>query len=169
MVKNRKRKSITPRMKLKVLQRDNYTCKSCGRSPVTHHGLPLEVDHVQTFSHDGADEISNYQALCLECNRGKGNNECFNRTIKNELDVILNYINPQILKELTRDKVPVVANQEDYAKILEKNSHGNFYVIAPSTNTILGFQAGKNFGIHTIHDNGGSKVNFFISKQRSST
>ncbi len=165
MLKDRKRKSITPRIKLQVLARDNYTCQSCGRSPITNPGLALEIDHVQPFSHGGTDELANYQTLCLECNRGKGNNENFNRTIKNELDAVLNYINPQILKELMkRDNVRVVANQEDYVKILEKNSHGNFYAIVPSTNALSGFQAGNRLGIYTLHDNHGSKVNFFISK-----
>jgi len=168
MSKMRKRKSITPRIKLQVLQRDNYSCKSCGCSPITHPGLSLEVDHVQPFSQNGSDELSNYQVLCLSCNRGKGNNEDFNRTIKNELDAILNYINPQILEELNqKDEVSVVANQEDYAKIIEKNSLSNFYVITPSNNAIFGYQAGRKLGIYTIHDNSGSKVNFFISKMAS--
>ncbi len=165
MREKRKRKSITYKIINQVLKQDNYTCKSCGRSPVTHPGLSLEIDHVIPFSLGGLDELSNYQIRCLSCNRGKGNNEHLNRTVKNELDIILNWINPKILKDLGQKKVvSVVANQEDYVKVTEKNSYDNFYEISPSTNTIFGANAGKNLGIYTQHDNRGSKVHFFISK-----
>ncbi len=161
-----KRKKITPKIKLQVFAKDNYTCQSCGRSPITHHVLSLEVDHTQPFSRGGADDLSNYQTLCLECNRGKGNDESLNRTLKNELNAILNFINPQILKELEiqpLDRISVVANQEDYVMLTKKNSHGPFYTIEPSTNSIFGDQACRNLGIYTVNDNGGSKVHFFIT------
>lgn len=31
----------------------------------------VELDHVKAWSKDGADEESNFQLLCLECNRRK--------------------------------------------------------------------------------------------------
>lgn len=134
------------------------------RSPVTDPGLYLEVDHIIPFSCGGRDELSNYQTLCQDCNRAKGNNESLNKTMKNDLDAILNGVNPQILKELPQKSlISVVANQEDYIKIVQKNDFGNFYKITPSTNTIMGYQAGKNLGIYTLQDNHGSKVQFFIS------
>lgn len=72
----------------------------------------------------------------------------------------MDYINPQILKDLQEKKsISIVVNQEEYKEINEKNSYGNFYEIIPSTNTIMGHQAGKNLGIYTLHDTGGLKVN----------
>lgn len=165
MTQEKKRKAITPKTKLEVISRDNYTCKTCGRSPVTHPGLSLEIDHIKPFSLGGTDEISNFQTLCQECNRGKGNNENLNRTIINEINAILNYINPEILKSLN-NKIPivsVVANQEDYAKLIEKNSHGQFYKITPSTNSIYGQGACQGMGIYTINDNCAGKVHFHLN------
>jgi hypothetical protein len=170
MSKKRKRKKITLKIKSEVRKRDNFTCKTCGRSIVTHPGLELQVDHIIPFSHGGPDEISNYQTLCMECNLGKGNNEHLNRTLKNDLDAWLDRINPQIRMELSqREKVSVVANQEDYVELTKKNSFGKYYQIEPSTNTIMGFQALKNLGIYTLHDNHGSKVHFHISKSPPAT
>ncbi len=165
MSKQRKRKKITPKIKLIVWKQDNFTCRTCGRSPATHQGLDLQVDHIIPFSLDGPDEISNYQTLCMECNPGRGNNEDLNRTLKNDLDAWLDRINPQIRKELSqRDKVSVVANQEDYVELTKKNSFSKHYQIEPSTNTIMGYQSFKNLGVYTIYDNYGSKVHFYISK-----
>ncbi|NNM43642.1 MAG: HNH endonuclease [Chlamydiae bacterium] len=165
MAEERKRKKINDKTKLEVFFRDSCTCQVCGSSPVTSPGLKLEVDHVIPFSKGGTDEISNLQTKCFNCNRGKGNNELLNRTIKAELDIILNSINPKILEEVSqKDRVSVVANQEDFVKIEDKNSYGNFYKIEPSTNTLIGRGAGGNFGLYTIRDNGGVKVHFFISE-----
>jgi hypothetical protein len=161
----RKRKTITSKNQLVVIKRDRYTCKLCGRSPVTHRGVSLEVDHIEPFSLGGANELNNYQMLCSDCNKGKGNDPNLNRTRKEELDILLDHINPQILKDLhllEKECISVVVNQEEYKEIIEKNSYGGFYEIIPSTNTIMGYQAGKNLGIYTLHDTGGSKVNFFI-------
>lgn len=165
-VHKKTRKSITPKIRLEVFKRDNYTCKSCGRSPVLIPGLSLEVDHIEPFSYGGEDKLSNYQTLCINCNRGKGNDESLNRTIKDELHIILRDINPQILEELSKNPgsdISVVANQEDYSSLIKKNSYGPFYTIEASTNTISGYQACKNLGIYTIVDNHAAKVHFFIT------
>ena len=159
----RKRKTITAKIRLEVITRDNFTCRNCGRSPVTYPGLSLEVDHIEPFALNGADALDNFQTLCQLCNRGKGCNPNLNRTIKNELDILLNKINPEIFKNLKgQNCVSVVANQEDYTKLCEKNSLGEYYKLTPSTNTIMGLQTGKGLGLYTIHDNSGSKVHFFI-------
>jgi 5-methylcytosine-specific restriction enzyme A len=52
-----------------VLQRDSHKCVSCGRCPPI---VTLEVDHKKPFSKGGSNETSNLQALCYDCNRGKG-------------------------------------------------------------------------------------------------
>lgn len=158
--KKNKRTSIPLKRRLSVFKRDNYACVICKKSGTSE----IEIDHIIPHSCGGTDEISNLQTLCSDCNRGKGNDETLNKTIKNELDSFLNDINPEILKKLNvENQVSVVANQEDYVKI-SKINHSPFYKITPSTNTLMGFQSGRSFGIYAINDNNGSKVHFFISK-----
>ena len=160
----RKRKTISPSMKLRVLVRDNYTCRSCGKNPITNPGLPLDVDHTLPFSKGGSCTFDNYEIKCASCNRGKGNNSELNRTIKNDLDMLLDHINPEIRRELTLQKrVSVVANQEDFIKLMSLNSYDDFYIIEPTTNTIIGYQTGKNFGIYTVRDNHSTKTHFYLT------
>lgn len=62
------------RLRIKVLTRDNFTCRACGRSPATLLGLSLELDHDPTpWSKGGETVLENLQTLCKDCNRGKGN------------------------------------------------------------------------------------------------
>lgn len=57
----------------KVMIRDNFCCTSCGKSPVTHDGTKLHIDHIHPYSKGGKTEINNLQVLCAECNWKKGN------------------------------------------------------------------------------------------------
>ena len=68
-------RSINEKIRLKVLKRDNYKCKKCGRSPATHLGIALHIDHIKPFSKDGDNLLKNLQTLCNKCNLGKGNDE----------------------------------------------------------------------------------------------
>jgi hypothetical protein len=61
------------RLRFKVLQRDNFTCRSCGRCPAVVLGLVLHVDHVIPWSQGGETLVENLQTLCEPCNLGKGN------------------------------------------------------------------------------------------------
>ncbi|WP_254512495.1 homing endonuclease associated repeat-containing protein [Anatilimnocola floriformis] len=54
-----------------VLKRDCFRCTACGRSPATHAGLILEIDHVIAWSKGGETIAENLQSLCFDCNRGK--------------------------------------------------------------------------------------------------
>ncbi|MCA9302477.1 HNH endonuclease, partial [candidate division WWE3 bacterium] len=67
-----KRKAIPAKIRLKVLQRDNFTCQSCGKSPALYPELlgidafpKLEIDHFDPHSKGGSDEIDNLQTLCI--------------------------------------------------------------------------------------------------------
>jgi len=60
------------KLRLKVLQRDGFKCVFCGKSPATHLGSALHVDHITPFAKGGKTELNNLQALCEECNWGKG-------------------------------------------------------------------------------------------------
>lgn len=60
------------RLRFQVLQRDRFTCCSCGASPATRTGIELHVDHIKPWSKGGETTLSNLQTLCSRCNLGKG-------------------------------------------------------------------------------------------------
>ena len=66
-------RDINLRLRFKVLQRDNFKCCICGRSPSTTIGLQLHIDHIIPYSKGGETVIENLQTLCFDCNLGKGN------------------------------------------------------------------------------------------------
>ena len=59
-------------IRLKVLDRDNFRCVFCGKSPATDLGTRLHIDHIVPFSKGGKSILENLQTLCEECNLGKG-------------------------------------------------------------------------------------------------
>jgi hypothetical protein len=66
---------INEKTRLKILKKDNYRCVKCGRSPATHLGIALHIDHIKPFSKGGDSSEENLQTLCDKCNLGKGNDE----------------------------------------------------------------------------------------------
>lgn len=58
-------------LRFKILKRDNYKCRLCGRSPATNPTVELEVDQIHPISRGGQDHESNLQTLCRDCNQGK--------------------------------------------------------------------------------------------------
>lgn len=66
-------RSISLRLRFRVLSRDNFRCVACGRSPATHPGLALQVDHKHPWSRNGPTSLDNLQTLCFDCNQGKSN------------------------------------------------------------------------------------------------
>lgn len=69
------RNEITHKLRFKILQRDNFTCQACGRSPKIVPGLALEVDHIKEIDMGGTNDEDNLQTLCWECNEGKKGTE----------------------------------------------------------------------------------------------
>lgn len=65
----RKRRSISPKLRMQVFIRDNFCCRYCGRSQ--GDGAVLEVDHVVSVAQGGSNEIENLFTACFDCNRGK--------------------------------------------------------------------------------------------------
>ncbi|VXD20357.1 HNH endonuclease [Planktothrix serta PCC 8927] len=51
-----------------VFLRDNYQCKSCGK---TDSETQLTIDHIIPLAKGGSNDISNLQTLCFECNQKK--------------------------------------------------------------------------------------------------
>jgi hypothetical protein len=60
------------RMRFVVMQRDQFKCVACGRSPATHAGIALHLDHIIPFSKGGPTNFENLRTLCASCNLGKG-------------------------------------------------------------------------------------------------
>ncbi len=54
-----------------VYRKNNFSCVACGRSPVTHPGTVLHVDHINPWSKGGETTMDNLQTLCSHCNLGK--------------------------------------------------------------------------------------------------
>jgi len=56
------------KLRLKILKRDNYICKSCGKEASA-------VDHIIPVTKGGMDEENNLRAICKSCNSKKGASE----------------------------------------------------------------------------------------------
>lgn len=69
------KREISLRLRFRVMQRDNFKCCICGRSPSTTPGLELHIDHIKPWSKGGETVIDNLQTLCIDCNLGKSNLE----------------------------------------------------------------------------------------------
>lgn len=65
------RAKMTKTLRFEILERDLFTCKTCGRSPLTGDNIKLEVDHIHPIAKGGLTIHENLHALCEECNRGK--------------------------------------------------------------------------------------------------
>lgn len=72
-IPSEEKRNIPMKLRYRVLTRDNYKCVLCGRSPVTHGGISLHIDHIEPFSRNGKTVFENLRTLCNECNWGKGN------------------------------------------------------------------------------------------------
>lgn len=66
-------RSISQRLRYKVLSRDNFKCCACGASPAKDPSVELHVDHIVPWSKGGETTIDNLQTLCSKCNLGKSN------------------------------------------------------------------------------------------------
>lgn len=60
----------TPKTRMKILKRDNYRCKVCGRGPANHTDVELHIHHIRPWSVGGVTEESNLITLCHTCHNG---------------------------------------------------------------------------------------------------
>lgn len=67
------KRTVSLRLRFRVLQRDSFRCKLCGRNPADDPKIKLHVDPVIPWSKGGETVIDNLQTLCEKCNIGKGN------------------------------------------------------------------------------------------------
>ena len=63
---------ISWRLRCRILQRDHFRCRACGRSPATDPAVKLQIDHIHPRSQGGKSTADNLQTLCDRCNSGKG-------------------------------------------------------------------------------------------------
>lgn len=66
-------RNINLRLRFMILQRDNFTCTKCGRSPAKDQNVILHVDHILPWNKEGETVVENLETLCKECNLGKSN------------------------------------------------------------------------------------------------
>lgn len=66
-------RDVNYRLRFKVMQRDNFKCCLCGKSPAKDPSVELHIDHIFPWSKGGETVIDNLQTLCSVCNLGKGN------------------------------------------------------------------------------------------------
>ncbi len=71
--KRRTKREVNWKTRFLVMRRDNFKCKSCGRSPATDAGTILNVDHIKAWANGGETVLDNLQTLCAVCNLGKSN------------------------------------------------------------------------------------------------
>ena len=72
-IKHKTKREISDRLRFKILMRDGFTCKKCGKSPVNELGVELHVDHIIPWSKGGETIQENLETKCKKCNLGKGN------------------------------------------------------------------------------------------------
>lgn len=67
--KNRSKMSKAKRFR--ILRRDSFRCRLCGRGVDDAEGLTLQVDHRMPIAKGGTDDEENLWTLCDECNGAK--------------------------------------------------------------------------------------------------
>lgn len=64
------KKSPNPKLRMRVLKRDRYRCRICGRSPDNYSDIELQLHHIRPFSQFGLTEEENLITLCHTCHKG---------------------------------------------------------------------------------------------------
>jgi hypothetical protein len=60
----------TPKVRLRILKRDEFRCRVCGRSPKSNADLELHVHHIRPWGIGGLTHELNLLTLCSTCHRG---------------------------------------------------------------------------------------------------
>lgn len=58
------------KLRMRVIKRDNYRCKICGRSPETCVDIELHVHHIHPWGNGGLTEEDNLITICGTCHGG---------------------------------------------------------------------------------------------------
>ncbi len=68
-------RNVMAGLRIKVMERDGFKCRFCGKSPANNPGTCLHMDHIIPYSKGGPTTYENLQTLCRECNLGKQDKE----------------------------------------------------------------------------------------------
>lgn len=68
MAVQKKPRMVSPSIRFKILERDNFTCIYCGNKSTE---AKLHLDHIVPHSRGGETTIHNLAAACSDCNLGK--------------------------------------------------------------------------------------------------
>jgi hypothetical protein len=60
----------SPKLRMKVLDRDKRRCKICGGSPANNEHVELHLHHIIPYSEGGITDASNLITLCHTCHKG---------------------------------------------------------------------------------------------------
>ncbi len=60
----------TPKHRMRILKRDDFRCRICGRRPADYTDIELHVHHIRPFSEGGLTEDGNLITLCHTCHKG---------------------------------------------------------------------------------------------------
>jgi len=63
-------KAPTKKQRMRILKRDNYKCKICGRSPSDITDITLHVHHIKPWSEGGLTLDNNLITICHTCHEG---------------------------------------------------------------------------------------------------
>ncbi len=64
------RRAPTAKHRMRIIQRDGYKCRVCGRSPRDYVDVELHVHHIRPWAAGGVTEDSNLMTLCHTCHGG---------------------------------------------------------------------------------------------------
>lgn len=64
------KRAPTPKLRMKVLNRDHRRCRICGRNPDDNVDLTLHVHHIRPWERRGLTDMSNLITLCHTCHAG---------------------------------------------------------------------------------------------------
>lgn len=64
------KRAPTPRLRIKVLNRDQRRCRICGRNPDDNIDIVLHVHHIRPWASQGLTDLSNLITLCHTCHAG---------------------------------------------------------------------------------------------------
>ncbi len=70
ITKNKFNRAANPKLRMKILKRDNFRCKVCGSSPQNNEHVELHLHHITPHSVGGLTEEKNLITLCHTCHKG---------------------------------------------------------------------------------------------------
>ncbi len=63
-------KAPTKKQRMRILKRDNYRCKICGRGSFNNVDITLHIHHIRPWAKGGVTDDSNLITLCHTCHEG---------------------------------------------------------------------------------------------------